>query len=287
MATPELGRPRRRPRQVGRLGVRPHHLGHGVQQRTDLRLAVAGALDGVGVQPQRHVVDEHAAVDLGEVDAPLPPLTNASSAPTTSSRSTPRSSAKWLRVPAGMHAYGRSCSAATIATIACEPSPPGHRQPVGAALHRRPHELFEVVARRQLDGSIPRRAWPPRRGGTARPCRRPTWVVEQHRMRPAAGPRGRLTWTVNAVAAPRQRGHEGHDDDQVAEQRSLEDTSTIARHDEQRRDQPEDRRVRPAVSHRRASAATRREHQAQRAPTSPRGKLEIVTTSATTTAASR
>ncbi len=49
---------------------------------------------------------------------------NTSSAPTTSSRSTPRSSAKWLRVPAGTHTNGTSCSDATPATRACEPSPP-------------------------------------------------------------------------------------------------------------------------------------------------------------------
>ena len=41
-----------------------------------------------------------------------------------SSRSTPRSSAKWFRVPAGMHTNGTPCSEATPATSAWEPSPP-------------------------------------------------------------------------------------------------------------------------------------------------------------------
>ena len=52
------------------------------------------------------------------------PSVNASSEPTTSSRSTPRSRARWLRVPAGMHTNGTPCSPAMPATSACEPSPP-------------------------------------------------------------------------------------------------------------------------------------------------------------------
>ena len=48
----------------------------------------------------------------------------ASRAPTTSARSSPRSSARWFRVPAGMQTYGRPCSIATSATSAWEPSPP-------------------------------------------------------------------------------------------------------------------------------------------------------------------
>ena len=52
------------------------------------------------------------------------PAEKASSAPTTSWRSTPRSRAKWLRVPAGTHAKGSPCAAAAPATTAMEPSPP-------------------------------------------------------------------------------------------------------------------------------------------------------------------
>ena len=48
----------------------------------------------------------------------------ASRAPTTSSRSSPRSSAKWFLVPAGTTTIGSPNSAATVATIACDPSPP-------------------------------------------------------------------------------------------------------------------------------------------------------------------
>ena len=52
------------------------------------------------------------------------PSVKASNAPTTSSRSSPRSSAKWFRVPAGMQTWGTSRRAATVATSACDPSPP-------------------------------------------------------------------------------------------------------------------------------------------------------------------
>ena len=48
----------------------------------------------------------------------------ASRAATTSSRSRPRSRAKWLRVPAGTQTRGTSAAIATLATSACEPSPP-------------------------------------------------------------------------------------------------------------------------------------------------------------------
>jgi hypothetical protein len=59
------------PSQVELAAVGAHHVGHRVQQRPDLRVAVSLPLDRLGVQPERHVVDEHAPVDLGEVDAPL------------------------------------------------------------------------------------------------------------------------------------------------------------------------------------------------------------------------
>ena len=52
------------------------------------------------------------------------PSVSASSEVDGSSRSRPRSSAKWLRVPAAMTMNGMSCWAATPATSAWVPSPP-------------------------------------------------------------------------------------------------------------------------------------------------------------------
>ena len=48
-------------------GIRAEHVRHGVEQGAQLRVAVALALDGFGVKPERDVVDEHLPVDLGEV----------------------------------------------------------------------------------------------------------------------------------------------------------------------------------------------------------------------------
>ena len=60
-----------RPAQVQPGPVGPEHLGHGVEQGAQLRVAVALALDRVGVEPERDVVDEHPPVDLGQVHAAL------------------------------------------------------------------------------------------------------------------------------------------------------------------------------------------------------------------------
>ena len=117
------------PAQIDVTGAGADRVRHSVQQGADLGVAVAGPLNSLGVEAERDIVDEDPTVDLGEVHPTLTPSTNASSAPTTSSRSTPRSSAKWLRVPAGTHAYGSPSSAATLATTACEPSPPAIARP--------------------------------------------------------------------------------------------------------------------------------------------------------------
>ena len=60
------------PPHVRLAAVGAEHVWHRVEQRADLRVAVAAALDRLGVEPERDVVDEHAAIDLGEVDTPLP-----------------------------------------------------------------------------------------------------------------------------------------------------------------------------------------------------------------------
>ena len=43
----------------------------GVEHRPQLRVPVPLALDGLGIEPERDIVDENAAVDLGQVDAAL------------------------------------------------------------------------------------------------------------------------------------------------------------------------------------------------------------------------
>ena len=63
--------PRPVPAQVEIAAARAEDVGHRVEDRAQLRVAVALVLDGLGVEAQGHVVDEDAPVDLGEVDAAL------------------------------------------------------------------------------------------------------------------------------------------------------------------------------------------------------------------------
>ena len=53
--------------------TRAEHTQRGLQQRSALRVAIAGLLHGVAVDAKRHVVEEDAAVHLADVDPPLDP----------------------------------------------------------------------------------------------------------------------------------------------------------------------------------------------------------------------
>ena len=88
---------RRGARRAARLGPRTRGR---LQQCPHLRVAVGGLLDGFAVDAERDVIQKDAAVHLAtSIDRSTPPWPNASNAPTRSRRSTPRSSAKWFRVP--------------------------------------------------------------------------------------------------------------------------------------------------------------------------------------------
>jgi hypothetical protein len=54
------------------LAIRSDDIRHGVQQGAQLGLAVSGLLDRLGIEPERDVVDEDAAVHLCQVDSALP-----------------------------------------------------------------------------------------------------------------------------------------------------------------------------------------------------------------------
>ena len=62
------------PSQVDALALGPKRLGQGVEDRPQLGVAITLALDRLRVETERDVVDEHPAVDLGEVDPPLAPV---------------------------------------------------------------------------------------------------------------------------------------------------------------------------------------------------------------------
>ena len=147
-----------------------------------------------------------------------PPSTNASRAPTTSSRSTPRSSAKWLRVPAGTHAYGSPNSAATAATIACEPSPPAIASPSAprstaprtSASRSSPafSSIGSIPRSRASLASAKRSAFPPPERG-----------LKNSTGRRGAGAPGRSTWTVESGTRRRQRHQQPHHHQQIDQRR--------------------------------------------------------------------
>ena len=57
--------------QVDRGGARPEHVRGRLQQRSRLGITVGRLANGVAVDPERHVVEEEAAVHLGYVDPAL------------------------------------------------------------------------------------------------------------------------------------------------------------------------------------------------------------------------
>jgi hypothetical protein len=84
----------------------------------------------------------------------------------TSARSSPRSRAKWLRVPAGTQTNATSCRRATSATRACEPSPPAI--PITSAP---PATACSASARRSSPRCSTTGATPRRRASSSRPNR--------------------------------------------------------------------------------------------------------------------
>ena len=86
------------------------------------------------------------------------PSVNASSAPTTSSRSRPRSSAKWLRVPAGNADVGDVAPRGNRRHKRLRPVASGHPDDLRAACDGALGELEQVIARLKddrLDASPP------------------------------------------------------------------------------------------------------------------------------------
>ena len=120
------------------------------------------------------------------------PSLNASREPTTSSRSTPRSSAKWLRVP-GRDAHEREAVLARDARDQCLGTVAArHPEHVGAPSDRVAGERGEVVARA---GARPARSPAARLragGRTSRPCRHPTTGSSGGRAAGPAAPGGRV-----------------------------------------------------------------------------------------------
>ncbi len=95
-----------------------------LRERARLGVAVPRPPNCVAVDPERHVVEEEAAVHLAYVDPALDAVGEGVQRADEVPRSTPTSSAKWLRVPAGTQTNGSSCVSAAAAATASDPSPP-------------------------------------------------------------------------------------------------------------------------------------------------------------------
>ena len=143
--------PRQPSSTAGPSGCDGEHLGRRVEDRAQLGVAVPLALHGLGVEPERHVVHEHAAVDLGEVDPALPAVDERVErahdvVPVDSEierevvAGTRRDAGERQIVLGGDRGHQR-LGAVTA----------GGRQSVGSPGHRVADELCEVVAGLQLD----------------------------------------------------------------------------------------------------------------------------------------
>ena len=149
--------PRQPSSLVGPLGLRAEHVGRGVEHRSQLRVAVALALDRLGVEPERHVVDEHAAVDLGQVDPALPAGDESVEGADDVVAVDPQVEREVV-AGAGRDAgerqvvLGRDRGDERLGAVTAR-----RREPVGASGHGVTNELLEVVAGLQLDRLDPAR----------------------------------------------------------------------------------------------------------------------------------
>ena len=169
---------RARPARVQRISraaaARAEHVGHGVEQGADLGVAVAGALDRLGVQPERDVVDEHPAVDLGQVHPPLTAVDERLEG-ADDIVAVDAEVEREMVAGAGGHARVRQPElGGDRGDDRLRAVPTRHREPVRAALDRAADEHLEVVAGLQLDRLDPPRCAPPWRARSAPPSPRRT-----------------------------------------------------------------------------------------------------------------
>ena len=230
-----------------------------VEQRPDLGLAIAGPLHGFRVQPQRHVVDEHASVYLSQIDDSLTPVDERIER-TDDVVAIDAKIESEVIARAGRDArirqvvLGGQLGHDRLRAVAARRS-----QAVGAALHCVADELFEVVTEVQLDwldtpaacliGEVEPLGLAAARLG----------VVDEHGAGRRIGP-GQIDVELERPRRRGDRGHEGHGHDQVHPRRPLHDDEDDRRDDQDhRRHQPEDPGA-PTVSDA-VPAAQRREHQ--------------------------
>ena len=127
------------------------HVRHGVQQGADLGVAVAGALDRLGVEAERDIVDEYATVDLGEVHPTLTAI-NERVQSTDDVVAVNAEIEREVVAGASRHAcvrqpdFGSDLGNDRLRTV-----PACHCEPVRATLDRATYQRLEVLAGFQLD----------------------------------------------------------------------------------------------------------------------------------------
>jgi uncharacterized membrane protein YbhN (UPF0104 family) len=131
--------------------VRAQHVRDRVEQGPEFRLSIAGPLDGLRVEPERHVVDEDLSIHLSKVDPPLPAVDEriqgaddiVSVHPKVEREVVPcagRDARVWQLE------LGCDCGDDRLRPVAS-----GHRQRIGAIRHGRARELLEIRTACQLD----------------------------------------------------------------------------------------------------------------------------------------
>ena len=139
------------PAQLDGLALGPSVSVRVSQQRPQLRLAVVVLADRLGVDAERDVVDEDPAVDLAQVYITLAPIDEGVEGADHVFAVDPEVEGEVVARPRGDAGVGKVVLGRDRRHQRLRAVSAGHRQAVGAPLHRRPHQLFEVLARCQLD----------------------------------------------------------------------------------------------------------------------------------------
>ena len=191
-----------RPRPLQRCRVRSglggEHIGDGVEDRPQLRVAIARSLDSVGVQAKRYVVDEGPAVDLGQIHASFPAGHEGIQG---SDHVVPVDAEVQGEVVASPGRYAGERQIVLGRDRGDErlrPIPARSGQGICPAGHRVLHQADDVVTGLQLDRLDPPRPRLLRQIGTGRLATPGAWVPDHDRV---AGPR-RLGAAGPAVRTP-------------------------------------------------------------------------------------
>ena len=207
--------------QVERVSIGTKHGRHRLSNRPELGVPVALLLDRFGVDTERHIVHEDAAVDLGEIHHTLAPLRKrVQSADDVIAVDTEIESEMVTR--AGRHAHIRkSAFGGDRGDDRLRPIPARHAHGVGAVGDCVAHQRREVVAEMQLDRLHPASASLARDlKALCLPAAR-FRVIEQHG--PLRRSRNRQL-RVDGEHPPRgcQREHERREDQRILEHAALE-----------------------------------------------------------------